>query len=399
MQKVKIKVAKLLIFSLGLFLLTYPFTSSQAEEAYRIGAIFAVTGPAAWLGDPEKKAVELMVQRINRQGGLLGKRVKVVIYDTYGDPQAAVLKARELITRDRVMAILGPSRTPTSAAVMKALQLDREENRFQVPLVSCAAGRILTKPVKPWVFTTPQTNALAAERIVSYLSEKGIRRVGIIYVSNEFGEDGYESLKGSAAKHRITIVGVETYGGKDRDMTAQLTKLATKGPQAIINWSVGPTSVIVTRNFKELGLDKKGILLVMSHGQGNIKYVQLCGKAAEGVILPAGKILVAEDLPNADPQKRVLLSFKEAYESAYHEPVSHFAAHAYDALMLVVNAIKRGKVRPGDGKGLKEALEQYCRGFVGADGVFNYTPQDHNGLSVQDLVMLKVKKGRFILIH
>ncbi len=397
MSKVKQGVTKVFIFILGVFLFTFPFTSSHGEEVYRIGAIFAVTGPAAWLGDPEKKSVEMMVKELNSRGGVLGRKLDVVIYDTQGDPQQAVLKARELVTRDHVMVILGPSRTPTSAAVMKALQLDRMHNRFRVPMVSCAAGRILTQPVKPWVFTTPQTNALAAEKIMEYLSKKGVKKVGVVYVTNEFGEDGYSNLKRLAPKYGVQIVGVETYGGKDRDMTAQLTKLAAKNPGAIINWSVGPTSVIVTKNFKQLGLDKKGILLVMNHGQGNIKYVQLCGDAAEGVVLPSGKILVAQDLPNSDPQKPVLMRFKEMYEKTYKEPVSHFAGHAYDALMLVVEAIEKGKVKPGDGAALREALETKTSGFVGIDGIFHYSPKDHNGLSINDLVMLKVEHGRFIL--
>jgi len=397
MGMVKQGALKVFIFVLGVFLFTFPFTSSHGEEVYRVGAIFAVTGPAAWLGDPEKKSVEMMVERLNDQGGILGKKVKLVVYDTQGDPQQAVLKARELVTKDHVMVILGPSRTPTSAAVMKALQLDRMYNRFKVPMVSCAAGRILTQPVKPWVFTTPQTNALAAEKILKYLSAKGVKKVAVVYVANEFGEDGYDNLKVLAPKYGVKIVGVETYGGKDRDMTAQLTKLAAKNPRAIINWSVGPTSVIVTKNFKELGLDKRGILLVMNHGQGNVKYIQLCGDAAQGVILPSGKILVAQDLPNNDPQKPVLMKFKEMYEKTYKEPVSHFAGHAYDALTLVREAIEKGKVKPGDGVALRKALETETSGFVGIDGIFHYSPQDHNGLSIDDLVMLKVEHGRFIL--
>ena len=367
------------------------------ERVYRIGAVFAVTGPAAWLGDPEKKAVKLVEREINARGGINGVKVEVLVMDTQGAPQMAVLKARELVTKRRVMALIGPSRTPTSAAIMKALQLDRVNPRFKVPMVSCAAGRILTQPVKPWVFTTPQTNALAAEAILKYLSGKGIKRVAVVYVSNGFGEDGYDNLKALAPKYGVKIIGTETYGGKDRDMTAQLTKLAAQKPKAIINWSVGPTSVIVTKNFKQLGLDKKGIFLVMTHGQGNIKYVELCGGAAEGVILPAGKILVAQYLPDTDPQKKVLMKFKEDYEKTYKEPVSTFAGHAYDALMLVAEAIEKGKVKPGDGAALRKALETETSGFVGIDGIFHYSPQDHNGLSPEDMVMLKIVNGTFQL--
>jgi branched-chain amino acid transport system substrate-binding protein len=370
--------------------------AALAAKAYRIGCVFAVTGPAAWLGDPEKKAVEMEIEKINRSGGILGHPIEVVIYDTKGAPQMAVLKARQLVTKDRVMAIIGPSRTPTSAAIMKALQLDRPHPRFAVPMVSCAAGKILTTPVKPWVFTTPATNALAAAKAMEYLKSKGVKKIGVLYVSNAFGEDGYTNIKKLAGNYGITIVDVETYGGGDRDMTAQLTKIAQAKPKAIINWSVGPTSVVVTKNFKQLGLDKKGILLVMNHGQGNSKYIELASKAAEGVVLPSGKILVADSLCSRDPQKKVLVAFKNDYQSKYHEDVSTFAGHSYDALMLIKTAIEKGKVKPGDSKALRDALETKTAGFVGIDGKFNYSPTDHNGLSESSMVMLEVKNGRFV---
>ena len=379
-----------------LTLVAFTTTTMAAKQVYKIGGIFAVTGPAAWLGDPEKKTIEMEVERINKEGGINGHPVEVVIYDTKGAPQLAVLKARQLVAKDRVMAIIGPSRTPTSAAVMKALQLDRARTRFAVPMVSCAAGKILTTPVKPWVFTTPHTNALAAAKVMEYLQSKGIKKIGILYVSNAFGEDGYSNLKSLATKYGMEIVGIETYGGGDRDMTAQLTKLAKARPQAIINWSVGPTSVVVTKNFKQLGLDKKGILLVMNHGQGNAKYIELAGSAAEGVVLPAGKILIAESLCGCDPQKKVLVSFKKAYQDRYQEGVSTFAGHAYDALLLIKTAIERGKVKPGDSKALRDALENLTTGVVGIDGVFEYSPADHNGLSAKYMVMLQVKDGKFV---
>ncbi len=382
-----------------LFLMSIGFSPSWGREAkYRIGGLFAVTGPAAWLGDPEKKSLELMVEQINKEGGINGHKVEAVIYDTQGSPQLAVLKARRLVTKDKVMAIIGTSRTPTSAAVMKALQLEKLNSRFAVPMVSCAAGKILTSPVKPWLFTTPQTNALAVEKVLEYLAKAHKTKVGMLYVSNAFGEDGYNNLKRLAPKYGISVVGVETYGGGDRDMTAQLTKLADHKPQAIINWSVGPTSVVVTKNFKQLGLEKKGMLLVMNHGQGNVKYIELCGKAAEGVILPAGKILATQNLSPNDPQTAMLKSFKEMYEKAYKEQVSPFAGHAYDAMLLIKRALEKGKVKPGDKKGLRKALETYCDGVVGVDGVFHYSPTDHNGLSKNAMVMLKVENGAFTLL-
>ena len=382
-----------------LFLVSVGFSPSWGRDTtYRIGGLFAVTGPAAWLGDPEKKALELMVERVNKEGGINGHKVEAIIYDTQGDPQIAVLKARRLVTKDRVMAIIGTSRTPTSAAVMKALQLERSRSRFAVPMVSCAAGKILTSPVKPWLFTTPQTNALAVEKVLEYLSKTHRTKVGMLYVSNAFGEDGYANLKRLAPKYGVKVVGVETYGGGDRDMTAQLTKLADRKPQAIINWSVGPTSVVVTKNFKQLGLEKKGILLVMNHGQGNVKYIELCGKAAEGVVLPAGKILATQSLSPGDPQAKVLKEFKELYERTYKEQVSPFAGHSYDGILLIKHAIEKCKVKPGDKEGLRKALETYCDGVVGVDGVFHYGPTDHNGLSKEAMVMLKVRDGAFTLL-
>jgi len=379
-----------------LTLLVFATTSLAAKQAYKIGCIFAVTGPAAWLGDPEKKTMEMEVEKINKAGGILGHPVKVVIYDTKGAPQQAVLKARQLVTKDRVMVIVGPSRTPTSAAVMKALQLDKAHPRFAVPMVSCAAGKILTTPVKPWVFTTPHTNALAAAKAMEYLKAKGIKKIGVLYVSNAFGEDGYTNIKDLAKKYGMEIVEVETYGGGDRDMTAQLTKMAKAKPQAIINWSVGPTSVVVTKNFKQLSLDKKGIMLVMNHGQGNAKYIELAGAAAEGVVLPAGKILIAGSLYDQDPQKAVLVAFKKAYQDRYEEEVSTFAGHSYDALQLIKTAIEKGKIKPGDSKALRNALENKTAGVVGINGKFEYSPTNHNGLSESSMVMLEVKNGEFV---
>ncbi|MCD6521559.1 ABC transporter substrate-binding protein [Candidatus Calescamantes bacterium] len=352
---------------------------------YRIGAVFAVTGPASWLGDPEKKTVEMLEEEINSQGGINGIPIRVIVEDTKGDETQTVNAVRKLITRDRVLAIIGPSRSGTTLAVIPIVE------KYKVPLVSCAAAEAIVKPVKKWVFKTPQTDRFAVEKIYQYMKKKGIKRIGIITGTTGFGAQGRKHLLALAPKYGIEIVADETYAPQDTDMTPQLLRIKAKNPQAIVNWSIVPGQAIVPRNMKELGMN---IPLFQSHGFGNIKYVKAAGEAAEGIIFPAGRLLVADLLPDTHPQKKVLMEYKRKYESRYQEPVSTFGGHAYDAFWLIVNALKA--VGPDRAK-IRDYIEN-TKNFVGTGGIFNFSPEDHNGLDIEAFEMLTVKNGKFTLL-
>ena len=304
---------------------------AMAGEVYKIGCVFSITGPASFLGDPEKKSVELLAERINKAGGINGHPVELVIYDTEGDATKTVLAVNKLIQKDKVLAIIGPSRSPTTLAVIPIVE------RAKVPLISCAAAISITQPVKKWVFKTPQTDAMAVAKIYSYMQKHGIKKVAIITVANAFGESGKKQLLQQAPKYGIEVVAEETFGPKDIDMTPQLTRIKATPAQAIICWGTNPGPAIIAKNRLQLGLT---IPLFQSHGVASKKFIELAGKAAEGIILPTGKVLVAKVLPDTDVQKPVLLDYISAYENRYKQPVSGFGGYAWDALNILRVLIK-----------------------------------------------------------
>ncbi len=354
-------------------------------EPIKIGAIFSVSGPASPLGDPEKKTVELLVDQINANGGVLGRPLGVIVKDSKSEPTEAVLACKDLIEGEQVVAIIGPSRTPTTMAIKDACQA------AEVPLVSCAAGKTITDPVASYVFAVPQTNALAVEACFGYLEKEGIDKVAFIYVANSYGEDGYNNAQAIAAERGIELVAVETFGGEDTDMTAQLTKIKAKSPGAIVCWGTNPGPSIVTKDAQTLGID---VPILQSHGVANMKFIELAGDSANGVQLPAGRLIVYDQIGTDDPQKAMLDEFAAAYKAKYDAEPNTFAGHAYDALWITVNALEAAG--EADRAKLRDAIEQ-TQEFVGTAGIFNYSADDHNGLTMDAFVWVKIVDGKWTL--
>ncbi len=377
---------------IGVFISTFTFSGiATAKEAYKIGAVFSVTGRASFLGDPEKKTAEMIAEEINKAGGINGHPLKLIIYDDEGDATKCTLHVKKLINRDKVLAIIGPSLSGLSIAVVPIVQ------KAKIPLISCAASwKIVTKDRKTgeqykWVFKTPQTDSLAVEAIYTHMKKKGISKIAIMSVTTGFGASGREELLRLAPKYGMKIVADEKYGPKDTDMTAQLTKIKGLAPQAIVNWSIGPTQVVVLRNWRDLGM--QNIKFYQSHGFGSRKNIKLAAGAAEGVYCPLGACNIAPILPPNHPQKKVTMEYWNKYQAKYHEPISSFGGHAWDALYLVIDALK--KVGPDRAK-IRDAIEN-TKGFVGQHGVFNFSPKDHNGLSKEAFNMVVVKNGDWAL--
>ncbi len=368
-----------------LMLLCIPRAPAHAAEPYKIGCIFSVTGPASFLGDPEKKSAIMLADQINKNGGINGHPVKLVIYDTEGDPTKAVLNINKLIFHDKVLAIIGPSRTPTTLAVIPIVQ------RAQIPLISCAAGIKITQPVKKWVFKTPQTDAMAVAKIYTYMKENNVKKIAIITVANAFGESGKAQLIKQAPKFGIEIVAQESFGPKDTDMTPQLTKIRATPAEAIVCWGTNPGPAVVAKNMKQLDIK---IPLFQSHGVASPKFIELAGDAANGIILPTGKILVANDIPDNDPQKPVLLKYIKDYESRYKTHVSGFGGYAYDGLNLLAIALKNAGANKAK---IRDELEK-IKGYKGVSGVFNFSPTDHNGLTMDAFVLVKIVNGKWQII-
>jgi len=357
--------------------------AAAPAEPIKIGALFAVTGPASFLGAPEAKTVEMLVEQINARGGVLGRPIEVVLKDTAGSPQKAVSFTKQLIEEEQVLAIIGPS---TSGETMQIKPVCEEQKMI---LVSCAAAEVIVNPVASYVFKTPQKDSQAVAWIYNTMKDLGISRIGVVSGNTGFGQAGKKQLEDLAAEHEIEIAISEVYDKGATDLTDILTKVQAADVQAIVNWSIVPAQSIIAKNMRQLGMD---IPLFQSHGFGNIKYVEQAGAAAEGTLFPCGRLLVADVLPDDHPQKAVLTSYKNDYEDRYDEEVSTFGGHAYDALMIVVQGVENAGT--ADREAVRDAIEG-LQGFVGTGGIFSFSPEDHNGLGLDAFEMLTVKHGRF----
>jgi branched-chain amino acid transport system substrate-binding protein len=371
------------------FVLFFSFLMAGAVFAappLKIGALFAVSGPASPLGEPERNTAVMMVDEINKAGGIKGQKLELVVYDTQGDATKAMQAINKLIKDDKVVAIIGPSTTGDSMAIIPVVE------KAEIPLISCAAGNKITEPVKKWVFKTAQNDVLAVTRIYKYLQKQKITNVAIITVSDGFGASGREQLKLQAKEFDINVISDETYGPKDDFMTAQLTKIRDSKAQAIICWGTNPGPAKVAKNVKQLGIK---LPLFMSHGVSSKKFIELAGDAAEGVMLPSGKVIVADQLSASDPQKKELVNYVNKYREKYKQEGDHFGGHAYDAIMILKKAIEQGDASPA---AIRDQIEK-TKKFAGIGGIFNYSPQDHAGLTSEAFVLVKVVKGDWKLIQ
>ena len=361
-------------------------TASFASGTVKIGGLFAVTGPASFLGEPEKKTLEMLVNEVNSKGGINGMKLEAVIYDTAGDATKAVQLATKLIKDDKVSVIIGPSTTGESMAVIPVMEKEK------IPLISCAAGIKITDPVKHWVFKTPANDHVAAEKILNYMTKQKQKTIALLTVTDGFGSSGREQIKALAKQKGFTIVADEVYGPKDTDMTAQLTKIRGIKPDAIICWGTNPGPAVITKNVKQLGIK---IPLYMSHGVASKKYIELAGPdAAEGVMLPAGKLAIYDVLPKSDPQFNLLRDYDQNYKKTYGSEASTFGGYAYDSFLLVANAIKKSGSTPEQ---IRNGVEQTQK-LVSISGLFNMTAKDHNGLDLSAFEMVRVVKGDWALI-
>jgi branched-chain amino acid transport system substrate-binding protein len=377
---------KIQFFSVTAFVLSM-FVASTASAAppIKIGALFAVTGPAAFLGEPERNTAKMIVDEINSAGGVKGRKLELVVYDTAGDATKAVQLATKLIKDDKVAAIIGPSTTGETMAVIPVAEKE------QVPLISCAAGSKITEPVKKWIFKTAQNDTLAVGRIYEYLLKQKQTRVAILTVSDGFGSSGREQLKAQAAKYGITIVSDDTYSPKDTDMTAQLTKIRGSQAQAIICWGTNPGPAVVAKNARQLGLK---LPLFMSHGVSSKKFIELAGDAAEGIKLPSGKVIVAGVLSASDSQKKPLMAFVKDYLNHYKAEGDHFGGHAWDAVMLIKAAVEHGA---DSAASIRDQLE-IIKDFHGIGGTFNFSAQDHAGLGKDAFVLVEIKNKDWVVV-
>jgi len=373
-----------MVFMVGL-LLTGNF--AQAAEPIKLGAFFDLTGTSSAIGTPTKLVAEMVVKKINDEGGIDGRPLELVIADDEGDPTKAAIIAKKFIESDKVVAIIGPTRTDTGMASKPII----EQNK--VPTFMCVGGDppVTVKPFQ-WTFKSPQRTSVAVQKTYAYLKKKGIQKIAIITAGDGFGKDGKSWLEKMAPEYGLQIVGNESFQPTDSDMTTQLVKIKAASPEAIICWTIGKAGSIVAKNTKQLAIQAP---LFQCHGLPDPIYIQLAGEASEGNIMPSTKLMVADQLSDSDPQKRVIQGFIRLYTDVYHYdkqfPINTHSGYAWDAIYIVANAMK--KVGTENEK-LRDAIEN-TKGYVGVSGIYNITAEDHNGLDTDSMVMVQISGGQW----
>jgi branched-chain amino acid transport system substrate-binding protein len=366
---------------LGIFLM-FNAHSAEASEI-KIGVILAETGPASFLGGPGARSLQMLSETLNAAGGIQGNKVVLIYKDSGASPEKAVSFAKQLIEEDQVFAIIGPS---TSGETLKIKQLCEQAGTL---LISCASAELIVNPVAKYVFKTAPNDSLAARQIYKTMQSKGISKIAVLSGNDGFGSAGKDQLTQLAPEYGIEILASEVYDKDAKDLSALVAKIkAVQGLQAVVNWSVVPAQSIIAKNIRQTGWD---IPLYQSHGFANIKYVEVAGAAAEGIIFPASRLIIADTLA-ASPQKDFLMQYKTGYESRFKEEVSTFGGHAYDALMILAKAIEKTGL---DKEKVRDQIEKLT-GYFGTAGEFNFSETDHSGLGLNAFTMITVKDGRFV---
>ncbi|MBB6099034.1 branched-chain amino acid transport system substrate-binding protein [Deinobacterium chartae] len=366
-------------------------TASLAQAEVRVGVVVSTTGPAASLGIPEKNTFALLPTTIG------GEKVTYIILDDASDTTSAVRNTRKLVSENKVDILIGTTTTPASLAMIDVAA------ETKTPMISLAASESIIAPVdnkKYWVFKTPQTDALMAEAILEHMSKNGVKTLGYIGFNDAYGEGWATEVKRFADKYGIRIVANERYNRTDASVTGQILKLVAAKPDAVLIGASGTPAVLPQSTLNDRGYAGK---IYQTHGVANSDFLRVGGKAVEGAILPAGPILVAEQLPKDSPTRAVALNYIRAYEKKYGEGSrSTFGAHAWDAGLMLQRAIPIAlkKAKPGTAefrKALRDALEG-TKGLVATHGVFNMSAKDHLGLDKRARVMVTIEGGDWKLL-
>jgi branched-chain amino acid transport system substrate-binding protein len=370
------------LFGLGLI------TGAKADEPIKIGSVLSVTGPAAFLGDPELKTLQLYVEKINNEGGVLGRPLQLIFYDDGSDAGKANSFGKRLIEDDKVDLLIGGTTTGATMSIAPLVE------RAEMPFISLAGAVVIIEPVKKWIFKTPHTDRMAAERVFEDMKKRGLTNIALLSETSGFGQSGKKESEIAAAKMGITLVVEDAYGPKDTEMGPQLTKIkGTPGVQALFIFGLGQGPAVVNKNIRQLGITMP---VYHAHGVASEEFIKLSDGSAEGVRLPAAALLVASKLPAEDPQKPVATGYAKAYADRYKGEVSTFGGHAYDALMIAVGAIKRAG---GTDKAKVRDEIEATRNYVGTSGKVNMSPADHMGLELSAFRMLEVRSGDWTLIN
>ena len=353
---------------------------AHADEPIRIGVPILFSGPGAFVGEAQKRTLDMQVEEINAKGGVSNRKIELIYYDTEGKPDVAVRMFNRLIKNDKVVAILGPSASWEAMPVKPILEASG------TPSIMLASTAAIVDPVAKCVFKTPPDDRIVVERLYQHLKGAGQTRVALLSSQDAFGDGGRKELVARAKAHGVEIVSDEKYSMEDVDLSPLLNKIKRTNAQAVVNWSSSRAPVVMTMNYRQVGL---ALPLYHSHAVLSPSFLKATGANAEGIVVAGPKLEAGDDLPGGDPQKSAIVGFRERFQAKYQQPASQFGAAAYDALNILIAAIQKAGTEPSK---LCAAIEQ-TKSHVGVYGVYNYSPTDHGGLTRDALTLFQVVKG------
>ncbi len=360
--------------------------ASHAQEAIKIGAIYSLSGPGAFLGVPEERGAQMKVDEINKAGGIGGRKVELVVYDTEGNTGKAAQLARRLIDSDHVVAILGPSSSGES------LQVAPIANEMKTPLIAHAGTEKMTNPVTPWVFNTPPTDRVVAAHLLSVFKKRGIKQIALLSSLDGFGQSGANVVKELAPKYGVTIARHEEFNRTDPDITTQVLKAKNSPAQAMLVWSAFPAPTIIARAAAAVGYDKP---MYNSFAAASKDLLVQAGPAAEGSFVSSMRLLAPETLKANDPMRSVVMKIYNDYKAKYNDAPATFVAHSYDAMSLIEAAVRKinGPVTRAN---LRAALETVT--LIGGNGIYRLSPTSH-GLEPESnsMVLLQARGGQWVV--
>jgi len=364
---------------------------ASAQESVIIGALLDLSGPASFLGNPSKLVAEMAVDSLNKNGGFYGQKIELLVKDTKGNTRKASNYARRLITKHKVLAIIGPNRTGCGMAVKKIIK------RYQIPTLMTVGGDIVISGDNDeykYIFKTPQRSSTAIKVILKYLNKNNQNNIAIIYGSDGFGEDGIKSFELLAPAYKIKILAKEPCDPKSTELKETISKISKFKPEAIIGWTIGPAGPAIAINMNKAGLK---IPLYQCHGLAGQDYIQSASDASEGNLMPSTKLIIADQLPDSDPQKKTILDFIQLYTQKYKYdskyPITNHSGYAWDAIQLIFNGMKKMGLETDE---IRDEIER-TKNFIGLSGIYNFSKQDHNGLDTDSMVMVQIKNKKFVL--
>ncbi|MDD3718579.1 MAG: ABC transporter substrate-binding protein [Actinomycetota bacterium] len=363
-------------------------TETDSKEPIKVGVVLSESGANEPLGKPERNSIELYVDRLNDAGGIDGHMIEVIIKDDQSDANKAQQAAVELLQQEEVVALIGSSGTGTTIA------MKQEATKARVPMVTMAAGANIMDGDFTWIFRTPPTATEAGKKVLEYVSEElGVKRIALLYDTNAFGTDGKAVVESEAADYGLDVVVSEGYvtDESEEGMDTHLTNIMTADPEVVVVWGTNPGPAKIAKRMRDKGID---LPYVGSHGIANQAFIELAGDAANGVVFPAGKMLIFElILEPGSEEYEFIKDYSDAYFEEYGEHIDTFGGHGWDAITIIVEALKRAgtDVTPEELRDEIEATE----GLVGTAGIFTYSPTDHNGLSPDDLTMVEIVDSKW----